>query len=262
MKNKVKVRKYRIKYHGKNYEILIPKFTPNSLWIGVLESEDGNAILGTYKGLQDFLKSLAVAGRNPYSIVYLPIKDFLIPDVNTVIRQVVFGKGCQLDIVITSTKSTLRIHEWKRLRNIIKYAQYQEIDIHYHFEEPKDLELYEEEKMINGSFNDIKAGTFFIVHPQAYLIELTNEINEWLEKLKEDKNYTLEYRKDRDDWIFYDFFTNVWTFNLSRKYRNPKNFMCGFYLDCWDIGVMGRLLKREVKLISWQDAKKVDDSEW
>lgn len=54
MKNKVKVRKYSIKYHGRDYEILIPKFTPNSLWIGVPESEDGNAILGTYKGLHVF----------------------------------------------------------------------------------------------------------------------------------------------------------------------------------------------------------------
>lgn len=100
------------------------------------------------------------------------------------------------------------------------------------------------------------------MHPQAYLIDLTNEIFKWLEKLKEDKDYTLEYREDRDDWVFYDFFTNVWIFRLSKKYRNPKRFICGFYLDCWDLAVMSRLLKKKVGLISWQDAKKKGYSEW
>lgn len=257
MHNKIKVKKYNIKYHGKDYEILIPKITDNSLWVGILESEDGNGILGTYKGLQYFLKSLALASRNPYSIIYLPIKNFLIPDVTTVARQVLYGKECQLDIVIASTKANLKIHKWKAIRNIIKSAHYQEIDIHYHFDKSKDLERYEVNKMLNGSFNDVKAGTFFIVHSQAYLIELANTINEWLDDLKRDKNYTLEYDERRNDFTFYDFFTNVWTFRLSKKYRSSSRFMCGFYLDCWDVAVMSRLLNRKVNLISRKEALKL-----
>lgn len=59
----------------------------------MLESEDWNGILGTYEGLQDFLKSLAVVGRNPYSIIYLLIKNFMVHDVKDLVRQILCEKS-------------------------------------------------------------------------------------------------------------------------------------------------------------------------
>ena len=87
-----KVKKYNINWKGREYEILVPYIDKDSLWVGVPESEDGNGILGTWKGLNTFSASVEIASRNPFSIIYLPIKDFLIPDEDDISRQIISGK--------------------------------------------------------------------------------------------------------------------------------------------------------------------------
>lgn len=259
MYKKVKVKKYILNWQGRIYDVLIPEIKENSLWFGVAESEDGNGILGTWEGLNSFLVAFNIASNNPYSIVYLPIKNFLIPDVKDVYRQVINGKETMLDIVITSTRSCLKRHDWKKIRSKIQHSKYDVVEIYCHFEKSKKLDYYETNRMINGALNDIVASTFFIVYPKEYLKHCSNEIYEWLQMIAKKENYTLEYKEKSDWFVFHDFYSDVWTFVFSKCFSNSTNFMCGFYLDCWDVHVMEKLLGRKINLLTRQEVKKVGE---
>lgn len=256
MKNKVKVKKYKINWQDKRCEVLVPYIERNSLWVGGLETEDGNGILGTWEGLNALSVAFELASRNPYAFIYLPIRDFLIPDVDSVIQQIKYGKTGLLDIVITSTGTQLKRSDWKEIRKKLKHASFESISISYHFDLFDKVESYQIDQMVNGALNDNLAGTFFIVYPQEYLKLTSSNIHDWLNEIKKDKNYTLEYMEEYNDFIFHDFFTDVWNFSFPKHNYKDNKLMCGFYLDCWDTNVMKKFFKRPIKMLTWNEMKE------
>ena len=104
--------------------------------------------------------------------------------------------------------------------------------------------------MVNGALNDNLAGTSFIVYPQEYLKLTSSNIHDWLNEIKKDKNYTLEYMEEYNDFIFHDFFTDVCNFSFPKHNYKDNKLMCGFYLDCWDTNVMKKFLKRPIKMLT------------
>lgn len=253
MKNKIKVKKYKVSTKKQVYEILVPYIPDNSLWIGVPESEDGNGILGTIQGVQALSIAFEIASRNPFSIVYLPIHDFLIPDVDVLSNMIKADKQCLLDIVITSTKVQLVRKDWKNIRNKLKYSSYENLNICYHFDEYKFLEFYDVEKLMNGALNDIQCGTFFIVYPEEFLKYSSRAIHDWINEIKEEENYSLEYNEY--GFTFNNFYSDYFPYKgyISKKLDN------GIYIDCWDVLVMEKLLKRKIDYIKWKDlVRRVD----
>lgn len=255
MKNKIKVKKYKISTKKQDYEVLVPNIPDNSLWVGVLESEDGNGLLGTIKGVQALSIAFEIASRNPFSIVYLPIHDFLIPDIDTLSNMIKVDKHCLLDIVITSTKVQLVRKDWKNIRNKLKHSSYENLNLCYHFDEYKFLEWYDAEKLMNGALNDMQCGTFFIVYPEEFLKYTSREIYDWINEIKEEENYSLKY--DEHGFTFYNFYSNHYSF--PRSGYNSKKLDNGIYIDCWDVSVMEKLLKRKIDYIKWKDLiRRVD----
>lgn len=259
MKEKIKVKKFNIKWQKKDYEILIPYFPINSLWVACLETEDGNGIIGTLEGTEAFSVILEIASRNPFSILYIPIHSFQIPDVNQIMQAVTFDKEGLFDIVITSTKVQLKRKDWKQIRYKIRKSKFENIELSYHFDLHETVEYYDQKNIIKGALNDVQCGTFFIVYPQPFLQYSSRRFHRWLEKLKSTENYSLKYDDRYGEITVYSFYTDVWTFILEQpSFDNPKKLTCGFYVDCMDIKTMEKFLKRKINFLDWKEVKTIN----
>lgn len=256
--------RYTIYIEKKKYTVLIPHGVNSNLWI--IEWADwwyGTFLDGSLQGLNILDACFAMLGYNPHIIVYLPIKNTLMPKNMT--YNPTNGK---YDVVFMTEQSRVKSTTWVKIRQKMKKVRLTKYTYQYNFERnkayfEKKLRKYKniyDDTLVNKARGDswLYADTTFFVFPihiyqrksisfhQYFFVDLTEEDIEYC------------YNKKHDSWTCYTHF--VFAYGLRDKYKfTQEEPGLTLNIELYDVEIANRYLKKKDKLV---DPKEVDHSNY
>lgn len=262
-----KFKRYKVWHNRKDYYIFIPELIKDNLWINTLNDTwwGGPFLTGSVRAMRALSACFALLGFNPYAIIYLPIKDDLIPE----------GwsgnpENGHYDVVFRTNRAQMKDTDWKEIRSKIKknkWARYKfdfrEERIKEYFK--KDIEFLDkvrpDEILKKGGANMwLSTGTVFCSYPRSIYrscaVDTWDYIKEGLEsgKIGGHRNY-------HDDSWTADMIGSItgWTTYRRKKYSYEQPGVW-LNLEIYDIHIANRKLKKKDYLVKC-DRKKLNPRE-
>lgn len=218
---KYKFKRYDVIHNHKKYVVMVPYKVANCMWI--VDWADwwyGTFLRCSMRGYKILNTCFSLLSFNPHVIIYLPIKDTLIPyymseDPN----------DGSLDVVFTTEQSRVKGSTWVQIRKKMKkmkpktYVFKYDIDrMNYYFKDK--VKLVDEisfDKVCNNAHADcwLYADTAFFSYPTACYQTNCLQLDEYYEELK-NYNFRNCYNEKDDTWCC-NTMTNF-SYGARRKY--------------------------------------------
>lgn len=257
-------KKYDVCLEKKKYTVLIPHGVENNLWI--IDWADwwyGTFLDENMQGLSVLDACFALLGYNSHIIVYLQIKNSLIPKSMT--YNPANGK---YDVVFMTEQSRVRKDTWVKIRRKMKNVKATQYTFRYDFERNKEyfekkLRKYQniyDYTLVNKARGDswLYADTAFFVFPIQIYQKRSISFHQYffVDLTEEDIEYC--YDKKRDGWTCYTHF--VFAYGLRDKYKfTEEEPGLTLNIELYDIEIANRYLKKKDMLV---DPKEVDHSNY
>lgn len=261
--NPFKFDRYTLYIEKKKYTVLIPHGVNSNLWI--IDWADwwyGTFLDGSLQGLSTLDACFAILGYNPHIIVYLPIKNTLIPKNMT--HNPTNGK---YDVVFMTEQSRIKSNTWTKIRQKMKKVKPTQYIYQYNFERnkfyfEKKLRKYKniyDDTLVNKARGDswLYADTAFFVFPiqiyqrnstsfhECFFVDLTQE------------DIDICYNQKDDSWTCYTHF--VFSYGLRDKWKlTEEEPGLTLNIELYDVEIANKYLKKKDKLVNPREVEHSD----
>lgn len=249
-------KRYKIRHDKKDYYIFVPELIKDNLWINTLNDDwwGGPFLTGSVKAMRVLGACFGLLGFNPYAIIYLPIKDDLIPEGYTHNPE-----NGNYDVVFRTNRTHMKDKDWKEIRNKLKKTKwtrykfkFQEERMRKYFK--KDMELLsiaEEIRILKkaGANMWLSNGTVFCSYPRSVYRRCAVDTWECIREGIEDGSVSGFYDERNDYWT-----ANMlggitgWGTSVRKKctYERPGTYL---NLEIYDIKIANRKQKEKERLV-------------
>lgn len=264
MNNVVKYRfkKYVITHNHKQYVVMVPMNVENCLWI--VDWADwwyGTFIDSSVRGIKLLNACFAYMGFNPHVIMYLPVKDCLIPRYLTPNPE-----NGRSDIVFMTEQSRVRGSTWVEIRKKLRKAKpvstnvfkYDIERIKYYFKDKvKALDTVPYGVYTNKAKSDcwLFADTAFFSYPTLLYQWNCIDIHNCFSEVFERNDYRYNYHEKDDYWVCNDFVYFSWCARAKAKFSNEKPPLT-LIIELYDYKIANRYTKKQDYLVSPDDREE------
>lgn len=203
-----KFKRYKIRHDKKDFHIFVPELIKDNMWINTLNDDwwGGPFLTGSVRAMRTLSACFALLGFNPYAIIYLPIKDDLIPQSYTSNTE-----NGNYDVVFRTNRTQLKDKEWKEIRNKLKKAKYTTYKFDFREERfrkyfSQDIDYLEKagsKKILKdgGANMWLSCGTVFCSFPRGIYRRCAITMWEYIREGLESGNIGGYYEPKYDHWI-------------------------------------------------------------
>ena len=251
-----KFKRYKIRHDKKDYYIFVPELIKDNLWINTLNDDwwGGPFLTGSVRAMRILSACFALIGFNPYAIIYLPIKDDLIPEAWSGNPE-----NGHYDVVFRTNRTSMKDTDWKKIRSKLKKSKWTRYK--FRFQEERIREYFKKDvDFLNGVSVDeilkkagadmwLSNGTLFCSYPRSIYRSCAIDTWDYIKDGIDSGNVGGHYDKKFDSWTA-DLIGSItgWTTFRRRKcsYERPGVYL---NLEVYDIHIANRRLKKKERLI-------------
>lgn len=263
-----KFKRYKIYHNRRDYYVFVPELIKDNLWINTLGDDwwGGPFLSGSVRAVRVLSAGFALLGFNPYAILYLPIKDDLLPE--SIVGNPENG---HYDVVFRTNRTPLKAADWKEIRRKLKKARwvrykfrFQEERIRKYFK--KDIDFLEKvgpDKILKKGGADMRLsnGTVFCSYPRSIYRQCSISTWDYIKEGLQSGNIGGYINEKYDFWTA-DMIGSIagWVTYSRRKYSYEHPGLT-LNLEIYDIHIANRKLKKKEKLVKC-DRKQLEEEKF
>ena len=251
-----KFKRYKVWHDKKDYYIFVPELIKDNLWINTLNDDwwGGPFLTGSVRAMRVLSACFALMGFNPYAIIYLPIKDDLIPEDYTFNPE-----NGNYDVVFRTNRTQMKDRDWKEIRGKLQKTKWTRYKLHFQEKRcreyfKKDIELLMkagDREILRKAGADmwLSNGTVFCSYPRSVYRRCAVDTWEYIREGLE-KGDIGGFYDERNDYWTADMLGGMtdWGTSVRRKqsYERPGVHL---NLEIYDIKLANRRLKKKDRLV-------------